>query len=454
MKTTHPNNAPARLNILVVDDEGNIRRTLSYCLAAEGHTVIAVSNPADAGEEARRHSFDMAFVDLKLGSENGMDLIPVLLGNSPWTKIVIMTAYASIETAVDAIRRGATEYLVKPFNADQIRLLTDRIARIRALETEIAALREDVQRIGPKVRLQSSNAAMQRVIDTARKAATSEAIILLRGESGTGKSVFARAIHQWSLRAGKPLMIVACPSVPPDLLESELFGHARGAFTGAMRDNPGRIAACEGGTLFLDEIADMAPHVQAKLLRFIQDREYERIGEATPRRANVRIIAATNAELDQRVAEGRFREDLFYRLNVISLTVPPLRERPEDVQPLAVEFLAYFCRTNHKSLLGFTDDAAKTLAGYSWPGNVRELRNAIERAVILGNGETIDRNDLPETIVPAPPAPAIGDRFSLSVLEELHIRRILADAASLQEAAEILGIDQATLWRRRKTYGI
>jgi NtrC-family two-component system response regulator AlgB len=454
MPMNHDAQKPAALNILVVDDEANIRKTLSYCLAAEGHRVISVSNPADAVEEAKRLSFDLAFVDLKLGEENGMDLIPVLLSDSSWTKIVVITAHASIESAVKAMRRGATDYIAKPFTPDQIKLLTKRVGRIRELETQIAVLREDMQRLGPEARLQSRNAGLQRVIETARKAAPSEAIVLLRGESGTGKSVFARAVHQWSARAAKPMAVVACPAVPAELLESELFGHAKGAFTGAVRDNPGRIAACEGGTLFLDEIADMAPAVQAKLLRFIQDKEYERLGEATPRKADVRIIAASNADLERLVTEGRFREDFFYRLNVISLTIPPLRERPEDIMQLAMDFLAYFCRTNHKSILGFTEEASKMLKSYVWPGNVRELRNTIERAVILGCGEEISKNDLPDNIAPASNTPAIGDMAPLSAIEELHIRRVLAKTSSLQEAADVLGMDQATLWRRRKTYGI
>jgi NtrC-family two-component system response regulator AlgB len=449
----HTQNATS-MNILVVDDDANIRKTLSYCLAAEGYTVIAVSNPADAIEEAKRRSFDMAFVDLKLGEENGMELIPLLVSDSSWTKIVVITAHASIETAVEAMRRGATDYIAKPFTPDQVRILTKRIGRLRELEIQVAALKEDMQRLGPEAQLQSRNTGMQRVIEMAKKAAPSEAIVLLRGESGTGKSVLARAIHHWSSRAAKPMTVVACPAVPAELLESELFGHAKGAFTGAVRDHPGRVAACEGGTLFLDEIGDMAPSVQAKLLHFIQDKEYERLGEAKPRKADVRVIAATNADIEKRVAEGLFREDLFYRLNVISLTLPPLRERPEDIMPLAMDFLYYFCRTNHKSILGFNEEASERLRRYAWPGNVRELRNTVERAVILGSGEKIDEKDLPENIAPIASTPAIGDRVPLSTIEEMHIRRVLANASSLQEAADVLGIDQATLWRRRKTYGI
>jgi NtrC-family two-component system response regulator AlgB len=450
-----PTPTPASsLTILIVDDEDNIRKTLTYCLETEGHRVVAVGNAADALAAVRRRSFDLALVDLRLGQADGMDLIPVFRSDSPWTKVVVITAYASIETAVEAMRRGAADYLPKPFSAEQIRLLARRFSRIRELEAEVASLREDAKRLGLEARPQSRNPGLQRLIETARKAAASEATILLRGESGTGKSILAKAIHQWSPRASKPLAVIPCPAVPPDLLESEFFGHAKGAFTGAVKDYAGRVALCAGGTLFLDEIGDLAPSVQAKLLRLIQDKEYERLGEATTRRADVRIIVATNADLEKRVAEGRFREDLFYRLNVISLLVPPLRERPEDILPLAEDFLSFFCRVNHKIRQGFTPEAVEALQRYSWPGNVRELRNSIERAVILGSGETIDRRDLPETIVPTPRTPGLGDRVPLSSIEELHIRRVLAEAGSLQEAADILGIDQATLWRRRKAYGI
>jgi NtrC-family two-component system response regulator AlgB len=442
------------LHVLVVDDEANIRKTLAYCLMSEGHTVIAVSNPADAIEEARRRSFDMAFVDLKLGEEDGMVLVPGLLAISPWTKIVIITAHASIETTVEAMKKGATDYIAKPFTPDQVKLITRRMGNIRELETEVAVLKEDIQRIGPEDSLQSQNPGMKRIIETAKIAAASEAIILLQGESGTGKSVFARVIHHWSPRSKKPMGVVSCPAVPSELLESELFGHVKGAFTGAVRDTPGRIAACEGGTLFLDEIGEMSLSVQAKLLRFIQDKDYERLGDSVSRKADVRIIAATNADLEKRVAEGRFREDLYYRLNVISLTVPPLRDRKEDILPMATDFLAYFCKANHKRSLGFTGEVEESLSSHAWPGNVRELRNTIERAVILGSADRIGANDLPGNMTPVFKSPAIGDKVSLAAIEELHIRKILASTISLQEAADILGIDQATLWRRRKTYGI
>lgn len=442
------------LNILIIDDEANIRKTLSYCLENEGHSIISAGGWNEAIEESRKQSFDIAFLDLRLGDKNGMELIPVLLSDSPWMKIIVITAYASVETAVEAIKRGAADYIAKPFTPDQIKHVMQRISKIRDLESQVASLKDNLSRMRPGETLESGNLAMNSAIEIARKAAGSDAIILLRGESGTGKSVFARAIHNWSERSSKPMAVVSCTAVPSDLLESELFGHAKGAFTGAVKDNPGRIAYCEGGTIFLDEVGDIEPPLQAKLLRFVQDREYERLGEAATRKADVRIIAATNAELEKKVADGRFREDLFYRLNVISILIPPLRERREDIMPLAIEFARFFSSINHKKILGFTQEAKEILESSSWPGNVRELRNIIERAVILGNGEYIDQKDLPENVMKTDPYAEIGNKVSLSSIEELHIRRVIASTTSLQEAADILGIDQATLWRKRRKFGL
>jgi NtrC-family two-component system response regulator AlgB len=443
-----------KLNILVVDDEKNIRKTLSYCLESEGHTVIAVADGKEALAEARRFTFDIAFIDLRLERENGLDLIPQLLAETPWLKIVVITANASIETAVEAMRRGAADYIEKPFTSAQIKLLIRTLGHIRDLENELTVLREDRRRFTPESLLYSKNPDMLRIVDTVHKAAASEAMILIRGESGTGKSVFARTIHNLSKRSRRPMMIVSCPAVPGELLESELFGHCKGAFTGAVKDNPGRIAACEGGTLFLDEIGDMALPIQAKLLRFIQDKEYERLGETVSRRANVRVITATNVNLEQRIAEGRFREDLFYRINVISINVLPLRRRREDILDIARDFCAHFCKTNHRPPLSFAASAEKAILDHSWPGNVRELRNAIERAVILGSGAEITAADLPENVAPAASPPGVGDMVTLAELEEMHIKMVLARTTSIQNAADTLGIDPATLWRKRKIYGM
>jgi NtrC-family two-component system response regulator AlgB len=442
------------LNILVVDDEVNIRKTLSLCLETEGQKVIAVSNFQDALTEASRKSFELAFVDLRLGVQDGLDLIPALLAASPWMKIVVITAYASIDTAVEAMRRGATDYIPKPFTPAQVMLAVHKVFEMRTLEQKVTALQEDLGRSHPEIDFSSTSPVMQRAINLARQVAPSEATVLLRGESGTGKSVLARAIHSWSKGATRPMGIVSCPSFSSELLESELFGHIKGAFTGAVRDNPGRIAACEGGTLLLDEIGDLSLSLQPKLLRFIQDREYERVGDYTTRKANVRIIAATNVNLEKAVKEGRFREDLLYRLNVIQIEIPTLRERPDDVVALAERLLIFYGRSNHRSFAGFTKEALQALRECDWPGNVRELSNVVERAAILCRTDRVGIDCLPTNLVPEGSTPNIGDPVSLEKIEEQHIRRVLAGTKSLQEASDILGIDQATLWRRRKKYGI
>jgi len=442
------------LNVLIVDDEANIRKTLAVCLESRGHRVIAVSNGKDARAEADRQVFDLAFVDLRLGTENGLDLIAPVLIACPWIKIVVITAYASIDTAVEAMRRGATDYIPKPFTPDQVQLVTDRVAKMRSMEQRLATLKEDLERLHPEVSFTSQHPAMQRVVELARQVAPSEAVILLRGPSGTGKTVLARAIHGWSHRADKPFGTISCPTLSPDLLESELFGHVKGAFTGALRDNPGRVAACEGGTLFLDEIGDLPLSLQPKLLRFIQDREYERVGDQLTKRADVRIIAATNTDLDQAVQAGRFREDLFYRLNVIQVDLPPLADRPDDVEFLARNMLEFFGGQNHKVLKGFSDAAITALRQYTWPGNIRELRNAVERAAILCTADLVQIEHLPKPMVLHNAPLQLGDPVSLKLIEEHHIRRVVASARTLQEAAHILGIDQATLWHKRKQYHI
>lgn len=442
------------LNILIVDDESNIRRTLSLCLESDGHRAVAVSNFQDAVSEASLMSFDVAFIDLRLGTADGMDLIPRLLASTPWIKIVVITAYSSIETAVEAMRRGACDYLPKPFTPAQVRMALDKIAEVRSLEQRVAHLQEELGRSRQYIDFSSTSREMQRILHIAREVASTDATILLRGESGTGKTVLAREIHSWSYRASKLLAIISCPTLSPELLESELFGHVKGAFTGAIRDNPGRIAACEGGTLLLDEISELPLPVQPKLLRFLQDREYERMGDNKVKKSDVRIISATNVDLEQAVREGTFREDLLYRLNVIQIKIPSLRERPEDIVPLAERLLAFLGGKYHRIFTGFTEEALDALKQYSWPGNVRELRNVIERAAILCRTDQIGREYIPGNATRAEPVLTIGEPVTLAKLEEEHIRRVIARSKSLQEAADILGIDQATLWRRRKQYGI
>ncbi len=455
---------PASLDILLVDDEPNIRRTMTLHLTGRGHRVRAAASAGEAAAVVGERSFDVAFVDLRLGTESGLDLLPRLAAAAPELKVVVITAYASVETAVEAMRRGAADYLPKPFTPAQIDLTLEKVMALARLERRVQALEGDLAQSDPEADLASQSPAMETALHLAHQAAPGDARVLLRGESGTGKGVVARAIHAWSPRRDRPFVTVSCPALPAELLESELFGHVRGAFTGAGRDNPGRVAIAEGGTLLLDEIGDLPLPLQPKLLRFIQDREYERVGDPTTRRADVRILAATNQDLEQAVAAGSFREDLLYRLNVLTIEIPPLRDRPEDLLPLARRFLVFFSRGYGKPGLRLAPAAERAILAHPWPGNVRELRNAVERAVMLAEGSEV----APELLMvkgtsaagSAPTTPRgtggmeLGDPLPVATIEEEHIKRVLGKTESLKEAAEILGIDQATLWRRRKQYGM
>jgi NtrC-family two-component system response regulator AlgB len=450
MSQTPANATP--LSILIVDDELGIRKTLGICLESEGHRVTAVSTPQDALAEVARVRFDLVFLDIRLGTESGINLLPKLLEIGPWQKVVMITAHASVDSVVEAMRRGAFDYVSKPFTVAQILAAVRKVEEVKRLEEQVRGLQEQLQQGAADTELKSHSTVMERAIELAREVAPSEATVLLTGESGTGKGVLAKAIHSGSRRAGKPFGVVSCPALSPELLESELFGHAKGAFTSAVRQNPGRIAGCEGGTLFLDEIGDLPLALQPKLLRFIQDREYESVGESVTRRADVRVIAATNVDLAAAVRAGRFREDLYYRLDVIQIAIPPLRERPEDIPLLAGRFLAHF--TRGKNIAGFTDEALSQLQAHSWPGNVRELRNVVERAAILCHGRFVEPKHLTLIAESKIARERVGDLVSLEQIEEAHIRRVLAAARSMEEAARILGIDTVTLWRRRKRYGL
>lgn len=444
------------MNILLIDDDASLRKSLRLALETMQHRVTEARDGGQAQEVLGHNFFDVAFLDLRLAREQGLDLLPALLQLAPGLAVIVVTAYATIETAVEAMRRGAFDYLPKPFTPDQIRLVLDRVARVRRLESHVADLEEQVRWVIPEADLRTEEPAMRQALDISFRAAASEATILLRGESGTGKGVLARAIHARSPRAAAPFITVHCPSLSAELLESELFGHALGAFTGAVRETVGKVAVAEGGTLFLDEVGDMPPALQPKLLRLLQEKRYERVGETQTRVSDVRILAATGRDLEAAVAEGKFREDLLYRLNVIEVTLPPLRQRRRDILPLAAHLLEFFARQGGKPVSGFTAEAQEALVRYPWPGNVRELRNVIERGVILATEPLVGLADLPAQ-VGAPPlsrAVEVGGAVTLDQLEAEHIRRILASTARLEEAATILGIDPSTLYRKRKRYGL
>ena len=445
---------PDPFHLLVIDDEASLRRTLRTALDSRGHRVAEAATAADALAAVRQQRFDLAFLDLRLGREKGLDLLPELLRAAPGLHVVIVTAYASLDSAIEAMRKGAFDYLPKPFTPDQLRVALDRSALVRGLRDRVAALEERVGQLAPDVELDTDEPAVRQAQDVAFQVAPTDATVLLRGESGTGKGVLARAVHARSKRAGRPFVTVHCPSLSAELLESDLFGHVKGAFTGAVADKQGKVDAADGGTLFLDEVGDLPPALQPKLLRLIQDRTYERVGEPDTRTADVRIVAATNRDLEAEVRAGRFREDLFYRLNVIEVTLPPLRGRRRDVLPLARHLLGFFVRQFGKAVAGFTPEAEAAIQAYPWPGNVRELRNAVERGVILTRDEAVGLEHLPGQLTAAGQARVeLGGPVTLDELEAEHIRRVVAAAPSLDDAARTLGIDPSTLYRKRKRLG-
>jgi NtrC-family two-component system response regulator AlgB len=441
-------------SILIVDDERNIREHLATYVRGLGHRAEVAADAVAALASLDRHDFDVVFSDVRMAGIDGLALLREIRRRRPEAVVVLMTAFATVQGAVEAMRAGAYDYLVKPFSLDEVGLLLERVLEVQGLRRENRTLRRAVD--APPL-LESSSAVMRRAIETARRVASSDATVLLTGESGTGKNVLARAIHGWSARQAAPFVMIACTTLGEHLLESELFGHVRGAFTGAWRDKPGRLAAAAGGTVFLDEIAELPLDLQAKLLRFLEEHRFERVGDDETITIDARVIAATNRDLEVEVHAGHFRQDLFFRLNVIGIPLPPLRERKEDLEALTDQLLATLAARHRRGALALSPEARAALAAYRWPGNVRELVNALERAVILSHGDTILVEHLPERLLAPPPpplAPAEAASLSLEEIERHHIEQVLADSTTLEEAAARLGINPTTLWRKRKRYGI
>ena len=450
------------MDFLVVDDDKTFRDATCFLIEGEGHYAEGVPSGEQALTTIKEEKFDTMLLDLNLGRENGLDVLTEVAKIRPNLPVVMFTAQGSVATAVEAMRRGAADFLEKPFQREHFLTVLARLQRLRQLGQRIEALETEVreskaQDLEPFYDF--STALVREVMDVLWRAAPTPASILILGESGTGKSIVARAVHGKSNLAERPFVTVNCPSLSRELLESELFGHVRGSFTGAIRDHWGKVKAADGGTLFLDEVGDLPMEIQPKLLRLLQEREYERLGENVTRQANVRVIAATNRDLKKRVAEGTFREDLFFRLNVITVEMPPLRKLPDDLVRFAEYYAQHFAAQCGRALAGFTDDALAALRQYPWPGNLREMRNTIERAVILARGERISPADLPaemrlENLAASNPEAAVGAPLTLEKLEELHVRKVLERIPSLGEAAATLGIDQATLYRKRKKLGL
>src|SRR5213083_2722148 len=446
--------------VLIVDDEKHTRDGLRRLLEND-YDVYVAADIAGAMDVLEREQVDVLLTDLRLGGDDGMTLIDRALKMPRPPICMMMTAYGSIDVAVEAMKRGAYDFVTKPLNLDKVELLIARAVRGRKLEQENRALREQVdERYGLK-NIWGDSPALHEVLETIKQVAPSSANVLLEGESGTGKELAAHAIHNLSRRNKAKFVVVHCAALSPQLLESELFGHEKGAFTGAHERRIGRFEQANGGTLFLDEVAEIDPSTQVKLLRVMsEERAFERVGGNQTLRAEVRLIAATNKNLEKLVAEGKFREDLFFRLNVVHLTMPPLRDRKEDVPLLVRSFLRHFCKVNEKPLLELTADAMNALLTYNWPGNARELRTAIEHGVVMAHGPKITLRDLPMAVRQAAraklpsgvSAQAFGEKTSPLDLHETE-RKLIAQAlaatnGNVTAAAKKLGISRRTLHRK------
>ena len=441
----------------MVDDEPAQLELVGGFLRKQGFDVAEAPDGRTALERFRKEPFDLLLTDQKMPGLSGLELLEAARAVTPAVAVIIMTAYGTIETAVAAIKGGAADYLTKPLNLDE---LLHRIAQVRERQRLIMENRELREALQERHRVEGiigESGRMQEVLSLVRRVAGSDATILIQGESGTGKELIARAIHYASPRAGAPLVSVNCAALPETLLESELFGHEKGAFTGAVAARKGRFELADGGSLFLDEIGDLPLHLQVKLLRVLQEREFERVGSSRPVAVNVRLLAATHRDLEALVRAGRFRDDLYYRINVVSISLPPLRERREDIPLLLDHFVEKFSRRNGKRIGGLTREAREALLRYDYPGNVRELENLVERAVILTRDEVIGLEDLPLGVKER--EGETSGETSLTVLveglERRMIREALARADGVQtQAAEILGISERVLRYKLKKYGL
>src|SRR5271156_702761 len=434
------------MDFLVIDDDKTFRDATCFLIEEAGHYAEGVDSGQIGLNWLKEDKWDAVLLDVNLGKENGLDVLAEIQKQFPQVPVVMITAQGSVKTAVEAMRRGAVDFLEKPFQREQFMTVRARLQRLNQMSQRIERLEQEVietkaQSLEPI--FDFTTPAMQEVMDVLMRAAKTPASILILGESGAGKSVAARAVHEKSHLADKPFVTVSCPSLSKELLESELFGHVRGSFTGAIKDHWGKVKAAEGGTLFLDEIGDLPVEIQPKLLRLLQEREYERLGENVTRQASLRIVAATNRDLKKRVAEGAFREDLYFRLNVIAVEMPPLRQRQGDLIRFAEHYERHFAKQCGRKLDGLSPETTACIRAYGWPGNLRELRNAIERAVILAKHDKLFPEDFPAelrgqntiaTSTNGENLPQVGSLISLEKLEEAHLRKIIDRTPSLSEA--------------------
>ena len=453
-------------NVLVVDDDASMRHLLSVILSDHGYEARAVSSGEDALRELAARDYDLVLTDVRMPGMGGLELLRRIQATDPERLVIVMSAYGSHEAALEAVKAGAYDYVSKPFRPDEVVLVLRKAEERERLARENRRLRTELSQAYRPEALVGESAGMQELLRQLRKLAPQKTTVLLQGESGTGKELVARALHELSPRASLPFVAVNCGAIPAELIESELFGHVRGAFTDAVRAKKGLVTEADGGTLFLDEVGELPLGLQVKLLRFLQDQEVRPVGDVRARRVDVRVVAATSRDLTRDVAAGRFREDLLYRLDVVRLRLPALRERPEDVPALAAHFLARYARLRPDLPgLALGEDAREALLAHRWPGNVRELEHALERAVVLADGPLIHEQDLPDTVraaaAPPPAAAAEGGDASLSVkraaraLEERLIRAALErTGGNRTRAAELLELSYRALLYKIKEYGI
>jgi DNA-binding NtrC family response regulator len=447
-------------SVLIVDDEPVIRDTLAEFLGQEGFAVTACGTGEAAVERAGKQRFDVAVCDLHLPGMDGLEVLDRLTKLSPETAVLLITAYATVETAVEAFQKGAADYLMKPIILPEVAGKVRRLVRVREVFRENDWLRRELSRddAGPEL-VTGNSPGMKQAITLARKVGPTPSTVLILGESGTGKELLARAVHRFA-QAAKPtdgrFLAVNCAAIPHDLLEAQLFGHRKGAYTGADKDAAGLFVHAGKGTVFLDEIGELPLGTQAKLLRAIEQKEVQPVGASEPVKVEARIVAATNKDLAKEAAEGRFREDLFYRLNVVAITLPPLRDRREDIPDLVEHLLAKHARAMGKRMTGVTHEAMQLLLAHPWKGNVRELDNVLQRAVILGDGPLVHPADLPPDLLPRPADPDGVDDLGEAVarFERRHIERLLRVCPDKREAARRLGIGLSSLYRKIDQYGI
>jgi len=447
-------------SLLLVDDDRHVLESMADWLRDQGLAVDTSTGYSDALEKLRTKSYEMLLVDVRLQDGDGFDLLEQVRRNYPESHVVLMTGYGDADAAVEAMRAGAADYLTKPLIDDELLVTIERAFAQREVIEENVQLRKELDKKSGLGNVVGQDSRMLKVFDMVESIADTKATVLVTGESGTGKSMIARAIHRKSNRAAKPFVEVACGALPENLLESELFGHIAGAFTGATADKTGKFMQADGGTIFLDEIGTASPAMQVKLLRVLQELEFEQVGGSKTFKVDVRIILATNEELADAVAEGRFRQDLYYRVNVINIELPALRERHSDVPLLAQSFLESLREDTNRPIRGFSPEALTSLESYDWPGNIRELQNVVERAVLLGKGDVIDVCDLPRDVTGGPSIslPRVGTMTLKEALEEPE-RQIILDVLESNNwnrnaTADSLGVNRTTLYKKMKKLGL